>query len=249
MNDNYLPQHIGVPAKIRSGRNVHDGYQRGCGLQFSDLQEKIRQDPLYKKAMKIAHGRTIMTEHNRMNIYLILKFYLDRVPFGHVVEFGSYLGGNALFMASVAKELYPDMRIYALDTFAGMPATDKAVDAHNPGDFSDVNLDELKAYAQKQGLDNLVLIQGLFEETAIDVLNDAGRVSLAHIDCDIYSAVKYSYEVVKPFMVDGGYVVLDDATVSSCIGATEVVEDLLIRRDGLNSEQIYPHYVFRIFDK
>jgi len=166
-----------------------------------------------------------------------------------VVEFGSYLGGNALFMASVAKELYPDMRIYALDTFAGMPATDKAVDAHNPGDFSDVNLDELKAYAQKQGLDNLVLIQGLFEETAIDVLNDAGRVSLAHIDCDIYSAVKYSYEVVKPFMVDGGYVVLDDATVSSCIGATEVVEDLLIRRDGLNSEQIYPHYVFRIFDK
>ena len=43
----------------------------------------------------------------------------------------------------------------------------------------------------------------------------------------------------------GGYYVFDDATVSSCIGATEVVEDLVIRRDGLNSEQIYPHFVFR----
>jgi hypothetical protein len=48
-------------------------------------------------------------------------------------------------------------------------------------------------------------------------------------------------------MVEGGYFVFDDATVSSCIGATEVVEDLLIRRDGLNSEQIWPHFVFRAF--
>jgi len=46
-------------------------------------------------------------------------------------------------------------------------------------------------------------------------------------------------------MVPGGYIVLDDALFSSCLGATEVVEDLMIRRDGLNSEQIYPHYVFR----
>jgi len=33
-------------------------------------------------------------------------------------------------------------------------------------------------------------------------------------------------------MVDGEYIVFNDATVSSCIGATEVVEDLLIRATG-----------------
>jgi hypothetical protein len=48
-------------------------------------------------------------------------------------------------------------------------------------------------------------------------------------------------------MIPGGYLVFDDATVSSCLGATEAVEDLLIRRDGLNSEQIFPHFVFRAF--
>jgi hypothetical protein len=46
-------------------------------------------------------------------------------------------------------------------------------------------------------------------------------------------------------MVPGGYMVFDDATVSSCLGATEAVESLLIRRDGLSSEQIWPHFVFR----
>lgn len=33
--------------------------------------------------------------------------------------------------------------------------------------------------------------------------------------------------------------------VADCLGAAEAMEDLLIRRDGLNSEQVFPHYVFR----
>lgn len=44
-----------------------------------------------------------------------------------------------------------------------------------------------------------------------------------------------------------GYLVFDDATVSSYICATKVVEEVLFRRDGLNSEQIWPHFVFRSF--
>jgi hypothetical protein len=48
-------------------------------------------------------------------------------------------------------------------------------------------------------------------------------------------------------MAPGGYVVFDDAHSSSCLGATEVVEDMVIRRDGLNCEQIWPHFVFRVW--
>jgi hypothetical protein len=44
-------------------------------------------------------------------------------------------------------------------------------------------------------------------------------------------------------MVSGGYWILDDPMVSDCLGAAEAMEDLLIRRDGLNSEQVYPHYL------
>jgi hypothetical protein len=47
-------------------------------------------------------------------------------------------------------------------------------------------------------------------------------------------------------MVKGGYIVFDDTLASSCIGATDVVEQILIARDNLRSEQIYPHHVFRI---
>lgn len=243
--DSYLPEITGLTQGIRKGRNVYEGYQRGWGLQFSDLREKILKDTLYNEALKLAKGRTILAELNRMNIYLLLKFFLPRIESGHIIEFGSYLGGNAIFMAYVADKILPGIQVYAMDSFEGMPVTNKDVDAHNKGDFSNVDYDELLRYIDKIGLKNLHLCKGYFEETSTPILRKAGKIALAHIDCDIQPSVEYAYEVVKPYMTNGGYLVLDDATVSSCIGATEVVEDLLIRRDGMNSEQIFPHYVFR----
>lgn len=242
-----LPDIHGVANSIRNGRNVYEGYQRGWGLQFGGLKEKVLADPLYQDAFSVARDRIIMSEDNRMNIFLLLKFFLERIPFGHIVEYGSYRGGSAIFMAYVVKKLYPGMKVYALDSFEGMPNTDKNVDAHSVGDFSDADLSTLENRLQELKLDNLILVKGLFEETNEQAMASAGKVCLAHIDCDIATAVKFSYEGVKNFMVDGGYIVFDDATVSSCLGATEVVEDLLIRRDGLNSEQIWPHFVFRKF--
>jgi len=241
----YLPELGGMTRGRRKGRDVYEGYQRGWGLQFTDLREKVLADPLYQEALKLSEGRTILAEMHRMNIFLIMKYFMPRHEPGHIIEFGSYLGGNAIFMAFVANKLMPGTKVYALDSFQGMPATDKSVDAHNKGDFSNVDVDKLRGYIAKIGLTNIELCKGYFQDTAEHILKQAARISLAHIDCDISSSVRYSYEVVKPYMTDGGYIVFDDATVSSAIGATEVVEELVIRRDGLNSEQIFPQFVFR----
>ncbi|MDH4235668.1 MAG: TylF/MycF family methyltransferase [Nitrospira sp.] len=241
----YLPVLNSVSRELRNGRSIYDGYVRGWGIQFGDLRERARKDPLYKEALALAAGRTVVSEDNRINLFLIAKFFLPKLESGHIVEFGSYKGGNAIFLAHVAKNTCPGMTVYSLDTFSGMPPTDSALDAHQEGDFRDVDLNELRRYAQGCGLENLEFIQGLFQDTANAALAKAGKVALAHIDCDIYSSVSYAYEIVKDRMVRGGYLVFDDATVSSCLGATEAVEQILIRRDGLSSEQIFPHYVFR----
>jgi hypothetical protein len=52
-------------------------------------------------------------------------------------------------------------------------------------------------------------------------------------------------DAAKPHMVSGGYWILDDPTVSDCPGGEEAMEDLLIPRDGVNSEHVYLHYLFR----
>ena len=251
MNDTHtltleeLPEMSGIQPGLRNGRSVRDGYVRGWGLEFGDLANRIRSDPLYREAFEMAAGRTLVSETRRMNLFLLIKFFLPRLGAGNIVEFGAYKGGNAAFMAHVARRVMPGTRVFALDTFTGMPATDSSVDAHSGGDFGDASLREVQKFVDARGLDNLALVPGRFEDTARDLVARHGPFTLAHIDCDIYSAVACAYETVRNAMQPGSYIVFDDATTSSCIGATEAVEQLVIRRDGLCSEQVYPHFVFR----
>ena len=245
MTDDYLPAVAWVDQRMRKGRSPRDGYVRGWGLQFGELRQKVREDPLYREAVALTAGRSVLSEDNRLNLFLILRFFLPRLPFGHVAEFGAYRGGNAMFMARVLQHTRPGAKVYAFDTFAGMPRTDPSIDAHQAGDFADVDLDELRSVAASAGLDNLELVQGLFADTVTPWLARCGPVALAHVDSDIYSAIASAYDGVKQYMVPSGYIVFDDATVASCLGATEAVEELVIRRDGLHAEQIFPQFVFR----
>ena len=243
--DYSLPEVLGVVDGVSRGRVVREGYQRGWGLQFGDLRQKVLKDPIYRHAVAKAGDRmTHFSEENRMNIYLLLRFFLSRIPFGHIIEFGSFRGGSAIFMATILQRLYPDRLLWALDTFAGMPPTDKRVDAHSDGDFGSTSLAEVEGAVAVAGLHNIRFVQGLFQDTAAGARAEAGSIALAHIDCDIRSACRYSREVIVPHMVEGGYIVFDDATSSSCIGATEAVEEM-VHETGVFSEQIWPHFVFR----
>lgn len=239
-----LPEFPNRTSDFVNGRNPYEGYQRGWGLQFGDLRARVLDDPLYQRASRIAQGRTVVSEANRMNLFLIIRFFLHRLACRDVIEFGSWRGGNALFMATCLQELHPGALVYALDTFQGMPASDPSIDLHRAGDFSDVDLDELQSVARQHGLDNLRFVKGLFENTAADVYKSSDGFGIAHIDCDIYSAVKFAQETVMPCVCPGGYLVYDDAGVSSCLGATQAVEEFIMTQ-RIHSEQIWPHFVFR----
>lgn len=232
-----------MPDRIERGRNVREGYQRGWGMQFNKLGEQITKEPLFAQAYQLAKDRTIVSPHNLMNLYLIIHRYLGRIESQDVIEFGSYRGGSALFMAFCLKNLYPGAKIYALDTFEGMPETDD-VDWVKPGDFGNTNLDEIRAYAQQMKLDNLIFVKGRFQDTLPVLLESAQPFGLAHIDCDTYPAVKYCQDMMWTKMCKGGYIVYDDAHVSSCIGATQAVEELIMEH-RVHCEQIWPHFVFR----
>ena len=105
--DSYLPEILHISKDLRNNRSIYDGYVRGWGIQFGDLRKRVRQDPLYQEALALAKGRTIISEENRINLFLMAKFYLARIPSGHIIEFGSYKGGNAIFLAYIVDKLYP----------------------------------------------------------------------------------------------------------------------------------------------
>ena len=149
-------------------------------------------------------------------------------------------------MAFVAREFCPGTKVFAFDSFAGMPDADVQRDVHKKGDFHLASEEDLRLFANHAGVDNLETVKGLFHETTRTVLPSIGPLRLAHIDCDLYESVGVSYDGSKAQMVQGGYIVFDDPLVSSCLGAFEAVESLVIRRDRLHAEQVFPHLVYRI---
>lgn len=242
-----------MPQAPRKGRDVYNGYVGGCGLRFGNLGDLCLADPIFIKAYELASApapngkpRTVVSQANLANIFVIMKLNLSRRPLpGHIVEYGSLRGGSAIFMAYAAKHLLPGVRVYSFDTFAGFLDTDPAIDVYAKGSFETVDLAELRAYAATAGLDNLDFVQGAFDDTLPEALHRIGQVALMHVDCDIYDGVVSSYELTKPHFSPGAYLIFDDPLVPTCIGAFEAVEELLVRRDGLHAEQIYPHLVYR----
>jgi hypothetical protein len=165
-----------------------------------------------------------------VNLFMLIKFFLPRLPAGHIVEFGSFRGGSAIFMAVVANELCPGTKVFGFDSFAGMPPTDGQRDIHNAGDFSAVSVDEVRQFAADAGVHNLELVEGMFEDTVPTVLPSIGPLRLSHIDCDLFDAIALSYDGSKAQLVPGGYMVFDDPLEATCLGGLEAIESLVIRR-------------------
>ncbi len=226
---------------VSSMAQGHGGMIRGWGLEYGELRRRVSRDPLYRKARRAAHGRSILSELRRINLYLIIRFYFVELASKNIAELGVYRGGNVFFMATLLKELYPGATVYAFDTYEGMPESKSGVDLHVAGDFADASLGEIVQAAKEQELKNVKFIKGDVRKT-LATFNT--QLALGHIDLDIYEPIAFAQNVLWEQLVAGGYLVYDDATTSSCLGATRAVEDFLVKR-GVHSEQIFPHFVFR----
>lgn len=235
------------PLEIHNHRDIRAGILRGAHLEFTypEMDRRIAADSVFQRAWALLKERkTLVSRAKLFNLFLILRYALAEDS--NVIEFGSYRGGSAVFMASVLRDLARKSKVFALDTFAGMPATDPIRDGHGSGEFADCDYPGLQALARRNALEgHLQLVKGRFEDTLPGVLSDGMKFALAHVDCDIYSGVKYAAGAIKPAMQPGGYIIFDDPLHGSCLGAFDAVAETLMLEDRLLPEQVYPHMVFR----
>lgn len=235
------------PWKLDRGRAIELGHLRGWGLEYGSLAGEIVRQADYREALALATTRgSLLTPAKLMNLYLLLRFGLPQLDHGDIFEFGSYKGGSAIFMASLLRSFGSRARVFALDTYAGMPATDAVRDMHHAGDFRDTDIDDFNRSIAASGLADWVTpVKGVFDDTFPALVADGGRIALAHVDCDIYEGVKYAITAAKPHMVKDGYFVFDDPLHGSCLGAMQAIEETLLHTDRLFAEQMHPHPVYR----
>jgi hypothetical protein len=157
--------------------------------------------------------------------YEIFKNVVD-LP-GCILELGVYRGASFFTWANLAETFFPfdrTRKVYGFDHFKGL------------GDFSDkdgvsdssnfkveggwrATLEEVSALVEMHNADNMIpnttrcaLINGDVRETIPEFLKKTPgvRISLLHLDMDLYEPTKFALEHLYPLVVTGGAVVFDE---------------------------------------
>ncbi|NVJ54388.1 MAG: class I SAM-dependent methyltransferase [Campylobacteraceae bacterium] len=154
---------------------------------------------------------------------------------GEIVELGVFKG-NSLFRWIKFRELLENTysrKIIAFDVFGDFPVTEFEEDKKERELFiketdggRGISLEELNDLLEKQKLNkNVELIKGDILQTLPEYLkkNPQLKISLLHIDVDLYEATKLSLELLFSHVVKGGIIIFDD--YGDFAGANKAIDD------------------------
>lgn len=140
---------------------------------------------------------------------------------GHYYEFGVFRLRSIINFNRIRKwagwrnRALKDMRIFAFDSFAGLPelAPEDVDDpAFAKGEYA-CSLDEVQAIARKHNIKDIDYIKGYYEDTLTPELMGrmtASPPSLVHIDCDTYSSTMTVLRWLDRFALPGALYFFDD---------------------------------------
>jgi O-methyltransferase len=205
---------------------------------MADKQRSPLYDPRYSPWLddtsrfaefyRLGADHTVVSRDRLWVLGSLLQQALDCVSrgYGEIWECGVYRGGSAKFIAEMiewrhfaqAIDRKPTLRLF--DTFAGMPATDDAVDWHKQGDFADTSLAAVQALIGNK--DFVHYHPGVFPESAVDFPGQP--IAFAHIDVDIYWSVAFCCQRIYPLLQRGGFMLFDDYGFDTCAGARDAVD-------------------------
>lgn len=175
---------------------------------------------------------------NIMAHYELYKMILN-LP-GDIIELGVFKGGSLIQFCTFRELLENEnsRKIIGFDAFGEFPAvntveSDKEFVNKWNSRFEQEFLkkEDIENSLKHKGFNNVELIKGNILETVEAYLheNPHTKISLLHIDTDVYEPAKYGLERLFDYVVNGGLIVLDDyATIE---GETKAVDEFF---QGMN---------------
>ncbi|WP_338660811.1 TylF/MycF/NovP-related O-methyltransferase [Paraclostridium sordellii] len=151
---------------------------------------------------------------------------------GEILEFGVYKGASIIRFATY-RELLENTysrKIIGFDIFGEFPKTDndddnKFIQRFEEQGGNGISKEALEDFIKNKNINNIELIKGNVFDTLDEFLekNKQIKISLLHLDLDVYKPTKFILEKLYERMVPGGIIVFDDyGTVK---GATDAIDE------------------------
>jgi O-methyltransferase len=157
-----------------------------------------------------------------------VKYILQNNIKGDFVECGVFRGGNVILMQKLLDKFNVKKKIYAYDTYEGMPlptsldidiegnkASHRLDDAVKENNTKNVwcysELNDVKNNILKSCKNNYVIpIKGMVEDTLKVKSNLPKNISLLRLDTDFYSSTLVELKKLYPRLSKGGILIIDD---------------------------------------
>jgi len=204
--------------RLRTMVAAHGDRIPDAGL-YQPLYSPWLGDPEFERAYAAAAGRTLVSRDRCFVLWRTLQQALNLD--GDLVECGVFRGGTALLAAATVREQVGERPLHLVDSFAGMPDTTEGVDRFKAGDFATTSAADVRRALAPFPFARIH--QGYIPGVLGEV--DAERVAWAHIDVDIYAAVRDCLDFLYPRLLPGGAIVLDDYGFPSCPGVRRAMDE------------------------
>ncbi len=146
---------------------------------------------------------------------------------GDVVEFGCYVGTTTIFLRRLLSESHSEKRLYAYDSFAGLPAKATQDQSGAGEQFKSGELTVSKKHFMqtfmRANLQPPITHKGWFKDIAPEQLPQA--ISYAFLDGDFYDSIIDSLRLVWPRLSAGGVITIDDYQQEALPGVERAVQD------------------------
>lgn len=167
---------------------------------------------------------------------------------GHIVECGVFKGASLIRFCTFREMLESpySRKIIGFDAFGKFPSQDDVIDQEFVDKFESsagdgISIDELNKVFLQKGFRNYELIQGDVTKTIPDYVSNHPelKISLLHIDVDVYKPSIAILENLFDRVVSGGLIVLDDyATVA---GETRAVDEFFLGKGACIEKLPFSH--------
>ncbi len=169
-----------------------------------------------------------VTNYTLVDVYRCWELFdavreVRKVP-GNLLEVGVWRGGTGAILARAARKWKPEATVFLCDTFQGVVKAGANDATYRGGEHSDTSLLTVACLMERLGIQDTVLLQGIFPEETAHKIPDQG-ISLCHIDVDVYQSAMDVLSWVEPRMRPGGMVILDDYGFSTCKGITKLINE------------------------
>jgi hypothetical protein len=136
---------------------------------------------------------------------------------GDYAEFGCWSGNTFSMAFHESRRAGLSCKLWAFDSFQGLPASSIPEDRHPrwTANAMCMNLEEFHSTAKRRGIPRSVyeVIPGYYDTTLTSGTqngNMPARISLAYIDCDMYSSTMSVLRFLLPALQNGMIIAFDD---------------------------------------